>query len=162
MSDRLKALRERRGKIVADMKALTDKADAEKRDMTQKDLVVAARQMVPLYALYENEIKALRAWAMAALSAGETREARRAAEAWSAHDASAEPRLVLAAAYEAANRHREARAVLEEWLSTHPDTPEARKMLQRIGGGEPAIKHPRHSGSTTRPTGNATLEADGQ
>ncbi len=37
MSDRLKALRERRGKIVADMKALTDKATAEKRDMTDEE-----------------------------------------------------------------------------------------------------------------------------
>ena len=107
-----------------------------------------------------SDAKVLRAWAMAALSAGETREARRAAEAWSAHDNSAEPRLVLAAAYEAANRHREARAVLEEWLANHPDTPEARKMLQRIGGGEPAVKRSRHPGSTTRPSGNATLEAD--
>lgn len=37
MSDRLKALRERRGKLVADMKALTDKAAAEKRDMTDEE-----------------------------------------------------------------------------------------------------------------------------
>lgn len=38
MSDRLKALREERAKIVDDMRALTDKAEAEKRDMTDEEL----------------------------------------------------------------------------------------------------------------------------
>lgn len=33
------------------------------RDLTHADLVVAARQLVPLYAMYETEIKALRTWA---------------------------------------------------------------------------------------------------
>ncbi|MBX3226121.1 MAG: serine/threonine protein kinase [Labilithrix sp.] len=105
-----------------------------------------------------SDVKALRTWAMAALSAGETREARRAAEAWAVHEPGPEPRLVLAAAFEAAHRHREARAVLEEWLTNHPDTPEARKMLQRLGGDAPAVK-PRRGGAT-RPSGNATLEAE--
>jgi AAA+ superfamily predicted ATPase len=36
---------------------------AESRDLSQRDLVVAARQMIPLYTLYETEIKALRTWA---------------------------------------------------------------------------------------------------
>jgi serine/threonine-protein kinase len=85
--------------------------------------------------------KALRAWATAALSAGESREARRAAEAWAVHDGGAEPRLFLAGALEAGGRRREARAVLEEWLANHPDTPEARRMLQHLGASpEPAIK----------------------
>jgi AAA+ superfamily predicted ATPase len=39
------------------------RAFGEKRELEQRDLVVAARQMVPLYALYEQEIKALRGWA---------------------------------------------------------------------------------------------------
>lgn len=38
------------------------RAFAERREMTQRDLQVAAKQLVPLYAMYENEIKALRAW----------------------------------------------------------------------------------------------------
>jgi AAA+ superfamily predicted ATPase len=38
-------------------------AFAEGRDVTPRDLVVAARQMIPLYNLYETEIKALRTWA---------------------------------------------------------------------------------------------------
>mgnify|MGYP001562751708 CR=1 FL=1 len=37
MSDKLKALREKRGKIVADLKAITDKADTEKRDLTNEE-----------------------------------------------------------------------------------------------------------------------------
>jgi SpoVK/Ycf46/Vps4 family AAA+-type ATPase len=38
-------------------------AFAENRDVEQRDLIVAARQTVPLYRLYEVEIKALRTWA---------------------------------------------------------------------------------------------------
>jgi hypothetical protein len=37
MSDRLKALREERGVIVTQMQALTDKAIAEKRDLTNEE-----------------------------------------------------------------------------------------------------------------------------
>lgn len=37
-------------------------AFSDGRDLTQADLVVAARQLVPLYAMYETEIKALRTW----------------------------------------------------------------------------------------------------
>ncbi len=84
---------------------------------------------------------ALKAWAIAALHAGETREARRAAEAWAIHDNTAEPRLFLASALESSGRKREARAVLEEWLVNHPDAAEAKRMLTRLGGSpEPAIK----------------------
>jgi serine/threonine-protein kinase len=84
---------------------------------------------------------ALRAWATAALRAGEHREARRAAETWAVHDGSVEPRLFLASALEAGGRRREARAVLEEWLANHPDSVEARRALTRLGAApEPAIK----------------------
>jgi AAA+ superfamily predicted ATPase len=38
-------------------------AFAQQRDLEQRDLLVAARQTVPLYRLYETEIKALRTWA---------------------------------------------------------------------------------------------------
>lgn len=106
---------------------------------------------------HATDAQALKGWATAALNAGELREARRAAESWAVHDASAEPRLFLAATLEASNRKREARAVLEEWLGNHPDSHEAKLMLARLGAApEPAIKH--------RPRGRsrATLhEGDG-
>jgi hypothetical protein len=90
---------------------------------------------------HASDTQALRAWATAALQAGENREARRAAEAWASHDATAEPRLFLAAALEAMGRKREARAVLDEWLSNHPDHPEARRMRDHLGSTpSPAIK----------------------
>lgn len=90
---------------------------------------------------HATEPRALRAWALAAMHAGETREARRAAEAWAVHDNSAEPRLFLAGALESAGRKREARAVLEEWLANHPDSAEAKRMLSRLGASpDPAIK----------------------
>ncbi len=89
-----------------------------------------------------TDAQALKAWATAALQAGELREARRAAESWAVHDPSAEPRLFLAATLDASNRKREARAVLEEWLANHPDSHEAKRMLSRLGAApEPAIKH---------------------
>ena len=90
---------------------------------------------------HATDPRALKAWALAALHAGETREARRAAEAWAIHDSTAEPRLFLASALESSGRKREARAVLEEWLVNHPDQADAKRMLGRLGGSpEPAIK----------------------
>jgi serine/threonine-protein kinase len=90
---------------------------------------------------HATDAHALKAWAVAAMHAGETREARRAAEAWAIHDSSAEPRLFLAGALESSGRKREARAVLEEWLANHPDASDAKRMLSRLGGAaEPAIK----------------------
>jgi hypothetical protein len=88
-----------------------------------------------------TDARALKAWATAAMHAGESREARRAAESWAVHDASAEPRLFLASALESSGRKREARAVLEEWLVNHPDSADAKRMLSRLGAApEPAIK----------------------
>lgn len=85
--------------------------------------------------------RALKAWAVAAMKAGETREARRAAEAWAIHDNTAESRLFLASTLASNGRKREARAVLEEWLANHPDASEARRALSRLGAApEPAIK----------------------
>ena len=90
---------------------------------------------------HATDAHALKAWTLAAMHAGETREARRAAEAWAIHDNTAEPRLFLASALESSGRKREARAVLEEWLANHPDASEAKRMLSRLGGApEPAIK----------------------
>jgi len=100
---------------------------------------------------HPTDPRALKAWATSALHAGETKEARRAAEAWAAHDNTAEPRLFLAATLEAGGRKREARAVLEDWLATHTETPEVRRMLQRLGASpEPPIKkHGRTRGSSS-------------
>lgn len=83
---------------------------------------------------HASDPQALKAWAVAAAAAGETREARRAAESWAVHDGGAEPRLFLASALDAAGRRREARSTLEEWLSTHPDSAEAKRLLQKLGG----------------------------
>jgi eukaryotic-like serine/threonine-protein kinase len=95
---------------------------------------------------HASDTQALRAWATAALHAGEHREARRAAEAWASHDATVEPRLFLAAALEAAGRKREARAVLDEWLTNHADHVEARRMRDRLGSApSPAIKSHRRA-----------------
>jgi serine/threonine protein kinase len=96
---------------------------------------------------------ALKAWAIAAMHAGETREARRAAETWAVHDTSAEPRLFLAAALESSGRKREARAVLEEWLTNHPDSSDAKRMLARLGAApDPVIKRgARNRGSRAAP-----------
>jgi hypothetical protein len=88
-----------------------------------------------------SDPKALKGLATAALAAGETREARRAAEAWAVHDSGAEARLFLATVLEASGRKREARAVLDEWLTNHPGSKEAKRMRERLGASpEPAIK----------------------
>jgi serine/threonine-protein kinase len=125
---------------------------SEPRDHLQ-DARNAARE-------HSTDVRALRAWAIAALAAGEPREARRAAEAWAARDPSSEARLFLASALEAGGRRREARAVLEEWIQNHPDATEAKKMLQRLGASpEPAIKpHGRARSTTTRAPGRTMSE----
>jgi serine/threonine-protein kinase len=98
---------------------------------------------------HASDPAALKAWTAAALQAKEHREARRAAESWSVHDGSVEPRLYLAAALEASGRKRDARAVLEEWIAAHPDSAEARRALARIGSPpEPAIKRTGRGRST--------------
>jgi serine/threonine-protein kinase len=77
---------------------------------------------------------ALRGWALAAFRAGELKEARRAAQAWSLHDGTAEPKLFTASVLEAAGRHAQAKAVLEEWLQLHPEDEAAASRLAKLGG----------------------------
>src|SRR5262249_38272422 len=84
-----------------------------------------------------SDAHALKTWATAAHRAGELREARRAAEAWSLHDGTTEPRLFLATVLDASGRRVEARAVLEEWLQLHPDPQAARGMHGRLGAPLP-------------------------
>jgi hypothetical protein len=80
--------------------------------------------------------QALATWARAALRAGELREARRAAAAWSLHDGTVEPRLFTAQVLAATGRRSEAIATLNEWLEGHPESVEARSELARIASGE--------------------------
>ncbi|MCL2723841.1 MAG: serine/threonine protein kinase [Polyangiaceae bacterium] len=101
---------------------------------------------------HATDPRALKAWGIAALRAGETREARRAADAWAARDDSVEPRILLAGALDASGRHREARTSLEEWIANHPDSPEAKKMLARLSTNpEPAIKRTSRSRTNQDP-----------
>jgi serine/threonine-protein kinase len=87
--------------------------------------------------LHADDPRALRNWATAAYRAGELREARKAAEAWSLRDGTSEPRLFLATVLDASGRRAEARAVLEEWLQLHPDATDARRMHARLGAPLP-------------------------
>ncbi len=82
---------------------------------------------------------ALEAWARAALRAGELREARRAAAAWTLHDGTVEPRLVMAAVLEAMNKRGDAAALLTEWLEAHPDSVDARAELSHLTNGGEAL-----------------------
>jgi hypothetical protein len=80
-----------------------------------------------------SDVRALRGWATAAYKAGEMREARRAAEAWSLHDGTSEPRVFLATVLDASGKRAEARAVIEEWLQMHPESADARAMHAKLG-----------------------------
>jgi glucose/arabinose dehydrogenase len=85
-----------------------------------------------------SDAHALKLWATAAYRAGELREARRAAEVWTLHDGTAEPRIFLATVLDASGRRSEAKAILEEWLQLHPDSPDARQMHARLGAPIPS------------------------
>jgi serine/threonine-protein kinase len=85
-----------------------------------------------------SDARALRGWAHAAYRAGELREARRAAEVWSLHDGTSEPRVFLATVLDASGRREAAKAVLEEWLQLHPDSDSARAMHARLGAPIPS------------------------
>ncbi len=80
-----------------------------------------------------GDVHALRAWTMAAMRAGELRDARRAVDTWILHDSSPEPRVVLASVLDASGKHQEARSVLEEILETHPDNEAARRLHAKLG-----------------------------
>lgn len=73
MSNRLKELRERRGAAVAQMRALTDKAEAESRDLTGEELAQHGRvfaEVEGLRAQIEAAERTLEAERQAAASAG--------------------------------------------------------------------------------------------
>jgi cytochrome c-type biogenesis protein CcmH/NrfG len=75
----------------------------------------------------------LRAWATAALHAGDYHDAKRAVDTWILHDATPEPRVFLASVLEASGKHQEARSVLEEVLDAHPDNDAARHLHAKLG-----------------------------
>jgi serine/threonine-protein kinase len=77
---------------------------------------------------HPNDKHALKNWATAASHAGAMREARRAGEAWALKDESTEPRLFLASVLDATGHRGDARAVLEQWISVHPDSADAKKL----------------------------------
>jgi serine/threonine protein kinase len=97
-----------------------------------------------------DEPHALKMWAQAALRAGELREARRAADAWTLHDDSPEPRLMLATVLDAMGHRSDARAVLEELLQTHPESAEARHMHARLGAPLPPPETTARKGQVAR------------
>jgi hypothetical protein len=83
---------------------------------------------------HPGDPRALEGWTRSALHAGDLREARRAAGAWALHDGTVEPRLAMADILDASGRRSDARAVLQEWLETHPDSVDARTALARLSG----------------------------
>jgi hypothetical protein len=87
----------------------------------------------------------LRLWAIAAEHAGERAEARRAADAWSKAEPTSEPRMFLATLLDESGRHTEARTVLADWLDDHPESTDARRMYNRMGGGLGAATVSAHS-----------------
>lgn len=117
--------------------ALLERASAQSSDDAKSKLSEARARARSR----STDPRALEAWAISAMQAGELREARRAAESWAIHDGRGEPRFFLAAILEASGRRREARATLEEWLESHPSSTEAKRLLKRLGASpEPVIK----------------------
>jgi serine/threonine protein kinase len=86
---------------------------------------------------HPSDARALRAWANAAVRAGDYRDARRAVDTWILHDSSPEPRVALANVLEQSGKRIEARAVLEEILETHPDNDAARRLHAKLGSPLP-------------------------
>ena len=86
---------------------------------------------------HPGEVAGIRAWATAAVRAGDLRDARRAADIWALHDGSAEPRLFLASVLEQLGHRTDARAVIDEVLEIHPDSAEARRLRARMAGETP-------------------------
>lgn len=80
-----------------------------------------------------SDTRRLKAWAQAARAAGELREARRAAEAWSLHDGTPDPKVFLAGVLDQLGKRAEARAVLEEVLAKYPDADAARRLHAKLG-----------------------------
>ena len=99
---------------------------------------------------HPGDTRALKAWASAAMRAGDFREARRAADVWALHDGSAEPRIFLATALDASGRRGDAKAVLEEILEIHPDAQDARRLHARYGAPLPSLDTAPHKSSLAR------------
>ena len=105
--------------------------DAPKNDGNRLDAIRAAARAHPA------DPRKLKAWAQAARTAGDLREARRAADAWALHDGTAEPKLFTAQLLDQMGKRLEARAVVEEVLESHPDSSDARRMHAKLGAALP-------------------------
>jgi len=96
------------------------------RERILRDAREAAREA-------SGDVRALRAWAVAAYRAGALREARRAADAWILIESTPEPHILLAEILDGMGHRGEARAVLAEVLESHPDSTQARRLAARYG-----------------------------
>ncbi len=108
-----------------------DKPAKSERSQNRLDAARTAAHQKP------GDARLLRAWANAAVRAGDLRDARRAADTWILHDATPEPRVFLASVLDQSGKHQEARAVLEEVLETHPESEPARKLHAKLGAPLP-------------------------
>jgi serine/threonine-protein kinase len=93
---------------------------------------------------HPSDRHALKAWATAASRAGAMREARHAGEAWALKDDGAEPRLFLANVLDATGHRGDAKAILEQWLDLHPDSPEAKHLQARLSASSPRAERVVH------------------
>jgi len=104
-----------------------DKPPKQDRSKDRLEAARAAAHQKP------GDPRLLRAWANAAVRAGDLHDARRAVDTWILHDSTPEPRVFLANVLDASGKHQEARAVLEEILETHPDSDAARRLHAKLG-----------------------------
>jgi serine/threonine-protein kinase len=80
-----------------------------------------------------GDVRALKAWAVAAYRAGALREARRATDAWILIESTPEPHILLAEILDGMGHRGEAKQVLAEVLESHPESTQARKLAARYG-----------------------------
>ena len=107
-----------------------------KRAITRAARADARRALVSVKRQFQTQPKdmtTLKNWAQAAYRVGDVNEVRHAARVWSETDTGIEPRLFLASALDSYGRSNEARHVLGNWITQHPDADDARALLERIG-----------------------------
>jgi serine/threonine-protein kinase len=117
--------------IASEPPAIAASALPVAKETSKLDVARAAARTHP------NDPRKLKAWAHAARSAGDLREARRAADAWALHDGTAEPKVFLAQVLDQMGKRIEARAVLEEVLDKYPDASDARRLHAKLGATLP-------------------------
>lgn len=111
--------------VGADQRARSQPKDAAKEEQLDRARALAKAR--------PSDPRRLKAWAQAARAAGKLREARRAADAWSLHDGTPDPKVFLAGVLDQLGKRAEARAVLEEVLAKYPDADAARRLHAKLG-----------------------------